>query len=542
MFDSTGDPDGSGELNSTSYFGELYYRVTDTLKITAGLRYNDDERKTSSTSVLYNAINADAVGSGLPGFLVGLGLLHPDYLTNGTPGAGGTNWTRTLNLLLGPFGTPAGRAAEATIASLYGVTEAQIAAANLTAAYSPERFAISQMVPIVPQFNEVRTLTGSPAKVDFQETTGRLGIDWQWRDNSMLFAFFTRGYKPGGFNPPIPPEFQSTSSFAFAPEKVDSFEIGSKNLLLDNTLVLNASVFFYDYGGLQVSRIVNNSSLNDNIDAEVYGAELEGLWRPAQVPRLTVDFSYAHLKAEASGGATSVDPLDRTGGDPAFTTLKNIDAGAFTAQSFVARRSQITQAHIDEAYSACRALSHLNANALCPSIAPGTTYSDGLPAYFSKQYLDGVARYPSNHPTLANQLINTVGIVETNTGFERSIDGNSLPSSPEHQFKLGLAYDFELPIGTLTPRIDYYWQGKMYGREFNTKGDVIDAWDQVNASLALMAGDGRWQANLWVRNLMNEDNITGHYLTSDTSGFFRNYFLTEPRIWGASVRWNFGAN
>jgi hypothetical protein len=41
---------------------------------------------------------------------------------------------------------------------------------------------------------------------------------------------------------------------------------------------------------------------------------------------------------------------------------------------------------------------------------------------------------------------------------------------------------------------------------------------------------------------MNEDNITGHYLTSDTSGFFRNYFLTEPRIWGASVRWNFGTN
>jgi hypothetical protein len=28
--------------------------------------------------------------------------------------------------------------------------------------------------------------------------------------------------------------------------------------------------------------------------------------------------------------------------------------------------------------------------------------------------------------------------------------------------------------------------------------------------------------------------------TSDTSGFFRNYFLTEPRIYGASVRYSFG--
>ena len=26
------------------------------------------------------------------------------------------------------------------------------------------------------------------------------------------------------------------------------------------------------------------------------------------------------------------------------------------------------------------------------------------------------------------------------------------------------------------------------------------------------------------------------YLTTDTSGFFRNYFLTEPRIFGVSLR------
>ena len=45
-----------------------------------------------------------------------------------------------------------------------------------------------------------------------------------------------------------------------------------------------------------------------------------------------------------------------------------------------------------------------------------------------------------------------------------------------------------------------------------------------------------------VRNIEDEDNITGHYLTSDTSGFFRNYFLTEPRVYGMSVRFAFGAN
>ena len=38
----------------------------------------------------------------------------------------------------------------------------------------------------------------------------------------------------------------------------------------------------------------------------------------------------------------------------------------------------------------------------------------------------------------------------------------------------------------------------------------------------------------WIRNILNDDNVTGKYLTSDTSGFYRNYFLTEPRIYGVS--------
>jgi len=133
-----------------------------------------------------------------------------------------------------------------------------------------------------------------------------------------------------------------------------------------------------------------------------------------------------------------------------------------------------------------------------------------------------------------------VGVVQTSDGFETSIDGNSLPGSPENTFGIGIAYDFPLSIGTVTPRVDYHWQDDMYGREFNTVGDQIEAWDQVNASVMWVSTDGRWQGMVFGRNLQDEDNVTGHYLTSDTSGFYRNYFLTEPRIWGASVRYNFG--
>ena len=39
--------------------------------------------------------------------------------------------------------------------------------------------------------------------------------------------------------------------------------------------------------------------------------------------------------------------------------------------------------------------------------------------------------------------------------------------------------------------------------------------------------------------LKDEENVTGHYVTSDTSGMYTNYFLTEPKIIGASFKLNF---
>jgi hypothetical protein len=131
--------------------------------------------------------------------------------------------------------------------------------------------------------------------------------------------------------------------------------------------------------------------------------------------------------------------------------------------------------------------------------------------------------------------------VTTSDGLNTDLDGNSLPNSPENTIHIGAAYTITPAVlaGSLTARIDYYWQDDMQAREFNTPGDAIDAWDQWNASLIYESANGRWAAKAWVRNLQNENNITGHYLTSDTSGFYRNYFLTEPRIFGASVRFSF---
>ena len=56
------------------------------------------------------------------------------------------------------------------------------------------------------------------------------------------------------------------------------------------------------------------------------------------------------------------------------------------------------------------------------------------------------------------------------------------------------------------------------------------------------SADGRWDVRAWIRNIDDEDIVRGHSLAADEVGNFRNYFLAEPRIYGASVRYSFGAN
>ena len=43
---------------------------------------------------------------------------------------------------------------------------------------------------------------------------------------------------------------------AFGPEKIDAFEFGTKNTLMDGKVQLNATAFYYKYKGLQLSRII----------------------------------------------------------------------------------------------------------------------------------------------------------------------------------------------------------------------------------------------------------------------------------------------
>ena len=121
-------------------------------------------------------------------------------------------------------------------------------------------------------------------------------------DDTLVYASYTRGYKPGGFNPPYDPNLFPPIPLTFEGELIDAFEVGTKNSFIGGQLQLNATGFYYKYNGFQVSRIINRTSFNENTNATIYGLELETIIRP--VRDFAVNASLSYLKTEIGSFST----------------------------------------------------------------------------------------------------------------------------------------------------------------------------------------------------------------------------------------------
>jgi outer membrane receptor protein involved in Fe transport len=329
---------------------------------------------------------------------------------------------------------------------------------------------------------------------EFDEVTGRLGFDWRidtgLTDQTLLYAFYSRGYKGGGFNPPGSVGISGVTE-TFDPEFVNAYEIGIKNTLFDGSMIFNATGFHYDYEGYQISRIVQRTSINENIDATVAGAELELVWEPMVGLRLNATVGY--LDTEITGGS-SLDVFDRAQGDAAWTLVHD----PFNGQACL-----VPTAAFD-----APTMGIVNA-------APG--------------FLGGICDPTSGH-VLAGSTVEGAGPAPGGGVF---LTGNELPNAPHWTMSFGLEYTWPLGGGwEATARGDYFRQGDSYMRIFNTEADELDAYENINLLFRVAHPDRGLSLEAFVQNATDEDAITGAYLTDDSSGLFRNIFLTDPRVFG----------
>jgi outer membrane receptor protein involved in Fe transport len=353
-------------------------------------------------------------------------------------------------------------------------------------------------------------LTAAPVVISnqnatFEEVTGRLGFDWQidtgFTDQTLLYAFYSRGYKGGGFNPPSSVGIAGITD-TFDPEFVNAYEVGVKNTLFDGSMIFNATAFMYDYEGYQISKIVNRSSVNENIDAEVRGAEFELVWEPFTGFR--INGTLGLLDTEITGG-DSIDVFDRIQGTPGWTLIHD----PLTAQNCLA----------PTAFFSALVVGTINAapGALGNACAPAGNFL-GLTAW------DGVS------PLLPTNTVQSAGPI---IGGGVPLEGNELPNAPNWTISFGAEYTWPLGGGwEATARADYYEQDSSFMRIFNSDADTLEGYMNLNVLFRVANPNNGLAIEAFVQNVTDEVAITDSYLTDDSSGLFRNIFLTDPRIFG----------
>ncbi len=359
-----------------------------------------------------------------------------------------------------------------------------------------------------------------PIKQKWGEVTGRIGIDWKPRlsftDETMLYAFYSRGYKGGGANPPPAQPFAdylvvSEVPPTFEPEFVNAFELGLKNSFAGGRFVLNGSAFYYDYTGYQVSKVVDRTVVNENFDAQVWGAELEAVWNPARALRLNATLGL--LGTRIADGEKSIDIFNRTQGREGWSLVS----------PWV---QQTSNCILPNDY-----LAQIVNWGLLP--APATFASPIIQSCMTWTGVDalghlGLSFDPADYPDANN-----------GAGFYADLSGNELPNSPHMTFNLGAQFTQPLGEWELVLRGDYYRQSGSYARIYNLESDRLRAWGNLNLSLTIArpADDIVFQA--YVKNVFDTTPITDAFLNSDSTGMTTNIFTLDPRIVGFSIRKGF---
>ena len=107
---------------------------------------------------------------------------------------------------------------------------------------------------------------------------------------------------------------------------------------------------------------------------------------------------------------------------------------------------------------------------------------------------------------------------------------NQLANSPEWSLSAGTAYRLGLgALGEVTGRIDWSWQDAEYNDAVNSPQIRQSAFHLVNASLAFVPRDGRWQLTVASRNLLDETYLVTGNSAFDTAAAYVEQVYGRPR-------------
>jgi outer membrane receptor protein involved in Fe transport len=151
-------------------------------------------------------------------------------------------------------------------------------------------FATASLAPPIP--------FSGPSSGSFghDETSGKLGLEWQPSRALLGYASVSRGVKSGGFT--AYNTFNETALTPFKPEVLVAYEVGFK-ADPSPALRINAALFHYDYRDMQILDAILDPATGATVGkivnapkSRIDGIEIELAWKPSSALTLTQFVGY----------------------------------------------------------------------------------------------------------------------------------------------------------------------------------------------------------------------------------------------------------
>lgn len=142
----------------------------------------------------------------------------------------------------------------------------------------------------------------NPIGASWSKFTPKVSLSYNWTDDVMTYALWSRGYRGGGFNGR--PATMGAATTPYNPETLDNFEVGFKSQFLDDRLRLNGAVYLMKYKDMQQDLDVpapgtstgrENRTINAS-QADLKGIELDLTVRATEGLTLTGNLGYLDAK------------------------------------------------------------------------------------------------------------------------------------------------------------------------------------------------------------------------------------------------------
>ena len=159
------------------------------------------------------------------------------------------------------------------------------------------------------------------ASTHFSAVSPKLGVNYHITNAGILFLTYTRGFRAGGLTP-LASDPSQPALFAYKPEYSNNLELGIKNKLLNNRLLLNVTAFYTTVTNAQVPTLVlpdavtvtrNTGKLRSKgFEAEVSATPIKGF-------EFNYSFGYTSSKYQSLNISQNGSEVDLKGNRQIFT-------------------------------------------------------------------------------------------------------------------------------------------------------------------------------------------------------------------------------